>query len=53
MLRKLCICEVLEVAESIHCLVSLPLNEGKDGCYFGTFLSHIFDRCNLNSKRWV
>lgn len=40
-LRKSCICEALQVTESIQCLVSLLFNEGKDACYFGMFLIDI------------
>lgn len=41
-LRGICIGEVLQVAESIQCLVSLLFNEGKDACYFGMFLSRLW-----------
>lgn len=52
-LRKSCICEVLRIAESVQCLVSLLFNEGKDACYFGVFLSRVLGGYNLNRKRWV
>lgn len=50
-LRKSPICKVLQITGSIQCLVSLLFNEGKDAHYFGMFLSHVFDRYNMNLKR--